>query len=128
MIKKSFFGIIFILLFSSCENKIYHPSEFFLINKCDYPIEVRSSALVRYSDGYKEESIRDLVLSGDTLSLRRIRATDSVNISDVFTKLEIYKESKLWNIDIMDIKKWNRNKISEEKIEFTFEIKPNSFE
>lgn len=128
MIKKSFFGILLIVLFSSCENKVYHPSEFFLINECKFPIEVRSSALVRYSDGYQEESIRDLVLSGDTLSLRRIRATDSVNISDVFTKIEIYKESKLSKINIMDIKKWNRNKISEKKIEFTLKIKPNSFE
>ncbi|MBJ7880163.1 hypothetical protein [Gelidibacter salicanalis] len=128
MIKKIVFTIIFIITLSSCENKVYYPSEFFLINQCDYTIKVNSSALVRYSDGNREESISDLVLSGDTLSLRRIKVTDSVNITDVFTKIEIYKESKLSNVNIMNIEKWNRNKTSEKKLEFIFEVKPNSFE
>lgn len=119
--------ILILTVISSCNSKVYNPTEFFLINKSDASIDLYSSALVRYSEGYKEETLHDLIQSGDTLSMRRIDATDSVDIKDVFTKIEISSGSNLLKIDPMKKEYWKVSKDSNGKVKFILVLDNSSF-
>ena len=106
--KKTLIGFLLIFVIFGCEKTEYKKTEFFLKNNCNYTIEVSSSALVRYSDGYKEESLKDIVTSGQLLSLRKLDVSDNFQIKNVFTKLEIYHGTIKSNKDVMNKSIWTK--------------------
>ena len=124
---KNIIAILITTLIASCDSKVYNPTEFFLINNADTSIDVTASALVRYSEGYKEETIHDLIQSGDTVSMRKINATDSVDISDVFTKIEISSGSDVLKIDPMKKEYWKVSKDPSGNVKFTLVLDNSSF-
>ena len=122
------FGLFIITgLFFSCEKDNYKKTGFFLKNNCNHSIEVKSSALVRYSDGYKEETLTDIVQSGQLLSMRRIDVSDNFAIKDVFTKIEIYKGTIKSSYDIMNKDNWVKTLSSDDKDEFTITVDSSFF-
>ena len=110
-----------------CEKDNYKKTEFFLKNSCNHSIEVKSSALVRYSDGYKEESLTDFVQSGQLLSMRKIDVSDNFAIKDVFSKIEIYRGTTKSSYDIMNRDNWVKTLSSDNKDEFTITVDSTFF-
>jgi hypothetical protein len=103
--------ILFVIFFSvlfGCEEKETKMTDFTILNNCAFAIEVHSSALVMYNDGYKEESLIDVIQSGQLLSIRKLRVTENVSINAVFTALDIYKGSTKSTFNTMDKSKWSR--------------------
>lgn len=122
-----YFIALMIVVCISCEKDNYKKTEFFLKNSCNYSIEVKSSALVRYSDGYKEENLTDIVQSGQLLSMRKIDVSDDFAIKDVFTKIEIYKGTTKSSYDIMNKDNWVKTLSSDDKDEFTITVDSTFF-
>lgn len=130
--KKILFFLVLISAVIGCQMKSYHPAEFFIINKTDEPIIILSSALVRQTDvhtneGYIEKSIKDVLEPQKSLSLRRISVSDSVQISDVFTNLEVYKNKVKATIDLMNTDLWEKSIDTDGKINYTISIEPTAF-
>lgn len=124
--KKYFFALIIVVCIS-CVKDNYKKTEFFLKNSCNHSIEVKSSALVRYSDGYKEENITDVVQRGQILSLRKIDVSDDFEINDVFTKIEIYNGTIKSSYDIMNKDNWIKTLSSDDTDEFTITVDSTFF-
>ena len=122
-----YFVALMMVVCIGCETNSYKKTEFFLKNDCPYSIEVKTSALVRYSDGYKEESLSDIVQSGQLLSIRRLDVTDNFAIKDVFTKIEIYKGTTKSSYDIMNKDNWVKTLSSDDKDEFTITVDSTFF-
>ena len=122
-----YFIALMIVVCVGCEKDNYKKTEFFLKNSCYYSIEVKSSALVRYSDGYKEESLADIVQSGQLLSMRKIDVSDDFAIKNVFTGIEIYKGTTKSSYDIMNKDNWVKTLSSDDKNEFTITVDSTFF-
>jgi hypothetical protein len=122
-----YFIALMIVVCIGCEKDNFKKTEFFLKNNCNHSIEVKSSALVRYSDGYKEESLTDIVQSGQLLSMRKIDVSDNFAIKDVFTKIEIYKGTTKSSYDIMNKDNWVKTLSSDDKDEFTITVDSTFF-
>jgi hypothetical protein len=120
-----YFIALMIVVCLGCQKDNYKKTEFFLKSSCNHSIEVKSSALVRYSDGYKEENLTDIVQSGQILSLRKIDVSDE--IKDVFTKIEIYKGTIKSTHDIMNKDNWIKTLSSDDKDEFTIMVDSTFF-
>lgn len=124
--KKYFFALIIVVCIS-CVKDNYKKTAFFLKNSCNHSIEVKSSALVRYSDGYKEENITNVVQRGQILSLRKIDVSDDFEINDVFTKIEIYNGTIKSSYDIMNKDNWIKTLSSDDTDEFTITVDSTFF-
>jgi hypothetical protein len=125
--KTPLISLIFLISLFGCDNNIYYRAEFSLVNNCDLPIDVYTSALVRYETGYEEISLLDIVSPGDTLSMRKIDVTDSVRIKDVFTKIQIINSSKQITIDPMEKNKWVYRKTDNGKVKYTLLVDDSLF-
>lgn len=123
---KYFIALILVICIG-CEKDKYKTTEFFLKNSCNYSVEVKSSALVRYSDGYKEENLTDIVQSGQLLSMRKLDVSEDFTIKDVFTKIEIYKGTTKSTYDVMNKDNWVRTLTSEEKDEYMITVDSTFF-
>ena len=120
---KKFVTLLLLIFCLSCEKEAYKTTEFLLRNDCDYIIEIKSSALVRYNDGYREETLTDIVQSGELLSMRKINVSENFSINDVFTKIEIYRGETKSAYDIMDKNNWVKTSSSKDKDEYTIKSK-----
>jgi hypothetical protein len=125
--KTPLISLIFLISLFGCDNNIYYRAEFSLVNNCDLPIDVYTSALVRYETGYEEISLLDIVSPGDTLSMRKFDVTDSVRIKDVFTKILIINSSKQITIDPMEKNKWVYRKTDNGKVKYTLLVDDSLF-
>lgn len=127
--KKGFAVVLTLLLFicTSCVKENYKNTEFFLKNTCDQAIEVTSTALVRYSDGYYEVTLVDDVPSGQTLSMRKIQVAEDFHMSSVFTKIEIRKAGQLSPVDALNRDRWVKTLTSDEKDEYTLTVDESFF-
>lgn len=122
-----YFIALMVVVCTGCEKDNYKKTEFLLKNSCNHLIEVKSSALVRYSDSWKEENLTDIVQSGQTLSLRKIDVSDDFAIKDVFTKIEIYNGTNKSSYDIMNKDNWIKTLSSDDKDEFTITVDSTFF-
>jgi hypothetical protein len=122
-----YFIALLLFICIGCEKDNYKKTEFFLKNSCNYSIEVKSSALVRYSDGYKEESLTDIVQNGQLLSMRKLDVSEDFTIKDVFTKIEIYKGTTKSTYDVMNMDNWVKTLTSDDKDEYTITVDSTFF-
>ena len=76
---------------------------------------------------FEEESLSDIVQSGQLLSIRRLDVTDNFAIKDVFTKIEIYKGTTKSSYDIMNKNNWVKTGSSDDKNEYTITVDPTFF-
>jgi hypothetical protein len=125
---RTFIIALFLIISIGCNKETYKTSEFFLKNSCDFPIEVKSTVLVRYSDGHKEESKTDMVQGGELLSMRKIDVSESFTMKSVFSKLEIYKETTKSTNDIMNKEYWVKTSSTDNKDEYTLTVDTTFFE
>jgi len=124
---KYLIAILAVICFS-CEKENHNKTEFLLKNSCNYAIEVKSSAIVRYSDGYEEKHLTDIVQSGQLLSLRILDVTEDFAINDVFTNIEIYKGTIKSTYNVMDKNNWDNTSSSGEMDTFTITVDSTFFE
>ena len=122
-----YFIALLLFICIGCEKDNYKKTEFFLKNSCNHSIEVKSSALVRYSDGYKEESLTDIVQYGQLLSMRKLDVSEDFTIKDVFTKIEIFKGTTKSTYDVMNKDNWVKTLTSDEKDEYTITVDSTFF-
>ena len=111
-----------------CEKKNYKKTEFFVKNNCEFTIEIRASALVRYSDGYKEESKVDIIRNGELFSMRVLKVSEDFKINSVFSKFAIYHDDIKSPLDVLNNNVWTLTSYSETKDEYTLFIENSFFE
>ena len=117
-----------LLLCTSCiKSDDYKLTEFLLTNHCDQAIEVTSSALVRYNEGWVEESLIDHVSPGETLLMRKLRVVRDFSMSSVFTKIEIRKGNAFSTVDALDRDRWVKTLSTEDKDEYTLTVDASFF-
>jgi len=119
------------MILNAChlDNKKFTESEFFIKNSCDHEIEIFSSAIVQYyEEGPKEEHRHFLIKAGELKFLRKLGVTDSFNITNVFTKLEIYKKHQKSNYPVMDKSKWKKTVNMPNPVTFTLIVDSTFFE
>ena len=100
--------------------------EFFITNGTSQNLDVHSCAIVRSNNSTSENCLDDVVVPGQTLSLRRITVTDKTAISSVFSKLEISKAGTVCKKDPFDKGLWDKND-TEKKDEYTLKVDDSFF-
>jgi hypothetical protein len=119
---------LLMLLFASCtfNNKTFTRSEFLITNNTPQEIDVYSSAIVHYQSGPEERSLQDNVMPGEVQSLRLIDVSDSFDIEDVFTKLEIFQKGRKSLKPVMDKTTWKRIR-TDNLVIYTLEVDSTFF-
>lgn len=108
MIKSRIFALA--LLLASClpDNRKFTKSEFLILNNSGGEILVRSSAIVHYQSGPEEENLDHRIGPRELRSLRIIDVSNSFDIDDVFTRLEISRHGDVSAVSIMDKTLWEK--------------------
>ena len=125
--KKLLFIILLVITNIGC-GKDYKRTEFFVKNNCEFTIEIRASALVRYSDGYKEESKIDIIRSGELFSMRILEVSEGFKINGVFSKFAIYHDDIKSLLDALNNDIWTLTSTSKTKDEYTLFVDNSFFE
>ena len=102
------------------------PTDFYIANNCDTVVVLKSSAVVRYSDGPKTEYREFTIAPKELFFLRSIGTTNSFGVNEVFKTFDVYLAGK--------ISKCNRNKNEDwaisnpqNKKTYVYNVKPTCF-
>ena len=115
-----------LLLGVSCTKDNGELNEYVLKNVCSFTIDVFSSAMVQYPDGSKVETIHDQLAAGQSVSLRIVPTYDGMQVADVFTNIEVYKDESMIQMDLLQEQLWDLN-TSDNKTQYTLTIIPSFF-
>ncbi|MCX6183413.1 MAG: hypothetical protein NT150_15990 [Bacteroidetes bacterium] len=124
--------LLFVTVIFSCTKDKEYTHSFYINNKHSVAIDVSSSVsnFSRLNNTTTIVTYDDHIESGQAFLLREKTVwdkTEDIILTDYFDKIEIYSGNNKSNKEVMDIKKWEKNKLSDTKIQYTLQVDSTYF-
>lgn len=117
----------FLTISVSCFTTQTESTEFSLYNHCSSSIVLKSTAVVFYSDGPKNEYREFTIKPNEDFFLRSLGTTDDFEMTEVFKTFEIYLGSTRSYCSWTNKNDWEFNSANGEK-KYTFNVNENCFQ